>query len=123
MRATSRLLFVVGVILFGCSSKEPLPTQVWSQSCVQLAPYKDVYRLTGMCCSYLEFPKIDLKKDLTFSVEASLYVFNGAGYIGTPTVMSGYLSVDENTLTVNYLSESYALKPGYATASCYCICK
>ena len=119
MKAIPFSIFIIIVAFSRCSSKEPLPTDVWSSACVQLAPYMDVYRLTGICCSYIEFPKLELRKDRTFSSKATAYNFNGGGYTPVPTIVSGQLSSDRSALVIN----SYTLKPGYATASCYCACR
>ncbi|SFE41715.1 hypothetical protein SAMN05216167_113146 [Spirosoma endophyticum] len=122
MRTTSLFVALVSIVLSSCSPKEPLP-EVWSQSCVQLAPYQGIYRLTGMCCSTLDVPRIDVQSDLTFSTVGNLYTNRFADTAGRPILVTGNLSPDRSTLTIHYLTQSYTLKPGYATASCYCVCQ
>ena len=135
MKRCLLIIILSYLILSGCSPKSepsptgpgsPLPTDTWSQSCVELSPYQGINRLRGMCCSYVTFPNVSLDNNRSFSVAGTYYTFNGAGYINYPVTLSGKLSADATTLTISYsvngVLSTYTLKPGQATASCYCGC-
>ncbi len=112
---------------FGCHSEtNVLPANTWSNGCMQLAPELEGYRLTGVCCEYVQMPKVALRGNNTFSVEGSYHSFTGAGFSNTPVQLTGYLSSDGNTLRIDYTINahpvSYTLKLGPATASCTCGC-
>ena len=129
---TALLLFCINWVVFsGCSSKteprtEPLPSLTWAQGCVELAPDQGTYRLTGLCCTSISFPSINLNKNRTFSVTATYFTFNGAGFINFPVVVNGDLSPDESTLILNYSINStltsHTLKLGQPKVSCDCGC-
>lgn len=121
------LLAVIFVCFLGCRSEmDLLPATAWSAGCIQLAPNEDGYRLSGMCCAYAQIPKVTLTRNRTFSVIGSYYAFTGAGYNSMPLEITGYLSPDGKTLTIDYLLNSvpvtYTLSLGYATVLCYCTC-
>jgi hypothetical protein len=127
MKTVSLLIFIACAFGFGCSSKtEPLPTDTWSQGCIELAPYQGTYKLSGLCCTSINFPQLRLDKNRAFSVKGTYYTFNGAGIINFPLVVNGQLSPDASTLSLSYSINStlttHTLKPGDAIVSCDCSC-
>jgi hypothetical protein len=112
--------------LLGCRSEDPLPVSIWSQNCVQLSPAPDGYRLSGLCCAYVILPRLTLRANQSFAVDAQYFAFTGAGYAGLPIQVNGNLSADGRLLTINYTIAgsvtSYRLEPGEATTFCYCGC-
>ena len=126
MKTIFLFLFLI-VLTAGCESEKDIsPAEIWSAGCATFAPYEKEYRLSGMCCQYLVVPKIKIKKDNTFSAAAKLYTYNGSGFEDFSVTLNGRLSEDRESLDLNYringTTESFALKPGGATASCYCGC-
>ena len=126
MKTISFLLFANYVFLSTCSFGQLLPTDTWSQDCVELAPYQGTYKLSGLCCTSITLPQIDLDKTRFFLIIAMYYTFNGAGIINFPIAVNGELSLDRKTLILNYSINSilytHILKPGKATTSCDCVC-
>lgn len=126
MKSTGVLLLMVWALFIGCTTKDPLPADRWSEGCVELAPYSAGYRLSGICCSYILLPTINLNRDHNFSVKAEYYTFNGASFVAIPTVINGQLSPDGKVLTITYLLNStvttHVLQAGQATVSCHCGC-
>ena len=103
-----------------------LPSDTWSQDCVELAPYQGTDRLTGLCCTSITFPQIDLGKNRFFLVIATYYTFNGTGLINFPLVVNGELSAGGKVLTLSYWINgaltTHVLKRGKAVGSCHCVC-
>lgn len=121
------LLTVIIALFAGCRSEtDVIPVDTWSKSCIQLAPYQDGYRLTGMCCAYAQVPRVTLVKNGVFSVNGTYHSFTGAGFDSTPMQFMGYLSPDGKLLTIRYTvnanSVTIVLSPGAATVLCYCGC-
>ncbi|WP_147368023.1 hypothetical protein [Fibrisoma montanum] len=123
------VLFLLACCTFavGCSSQtEVLPTDTWSDGCVELAPYQNGYRLNGICCSYILMPSLRIDRNQTFAVKASYYTFNGAGFIDMPADVRGELSPDGRTLTLRYTvngsTTTHTLEPGSARMACLCGC-
>ncbi|CCH54001.1 hypothetical protein BN8_03138 [Fibrisoma limi BUZ 3] len=121
------LLIVYCAFIVGCSSRtEVLPADTWSEGCVELAPYQNGYRLNGMCCSYILMPTLRIDRNQTFTVKASYYTFNGAGFIDIPTNVRGELSPNRRTLTLRYTvngsTTTHTLEPGRARMYCLCGC-
>ncbi|WP_381528686.1 hypothetical protein [Spirosoma soli] len=121
------LLGILWVCLLSCQPKEePLPVSVWSQACVELAPYQQGYRLSGICCEYIILPQLRLDRNKQFSVKAEYFTFTGAGFAGRPISVNGNLSANGQVLTISYSTgatvTTHELKPGAATAFCYCGC-
>ncbi|RRB14045.1 hypothetical protein [Larkinella knui] len=120
--------WVLGVlILSSCHSRtEILPSEAWSEGCVELAAYQKGYRLSGICCAYLLFPMIKQGQNGTFKVKGSYHFFTGVGYESIPTEVVGVFSSPDTTLTLNYStgtqSKIYRLKPGHAQMACNCGC-
>lgn len=127
MKKNLAFCLLIVVIGFSCGSEtNVLPANTWSNGCIQLAPDPEGYRLTGVCCEYVQIPKIALLGNNTFSTEGSYHSFTGAGYSNTPIQVTGYLFPDGNTLMINYglnaSSASYVLKLGPSTVTCDCYC-
>ncbi len=127
MRAIE-LLFLLGwFVLLSCSPKtEPLPVDSWVGGCIELAPYEGAYRLTGICCEYIVLPEIKLDNNRSFAVKGTYFTFTGAGFANIPILIRGQLAPDGSTLTISYSVNSvlatYTLRPGKATAVCFCAC-
>ena len=126
MKLALLLLFVSCVLWSGCSPKDLLPNNTWSQGCAEFAPYQGTYRLSGLCCTNIVFPQISLDKNQSFSVKATYYTFNGAGTINFPLVVDGKLSPDRKILALSYSINSaltiHTLKLGRPIVSCDCGC-
>ncbi|OIN55908.1 hypothetical protein [Arsenicibacter rosenii] len=123
----SVLLITALAGLTGCHTKDPLPADTWSEDCVQLSPVQGGYKLSGLCCAYLNLPVLNLSKGGTFTVNGTYFTFTGAGFAPIATVVDGKLSDNGKQLTiaytVNQIAETHVLKPGVATATCdYCKC-
>lgn len=121
------LLCALACVVSGCRSGTDLllPMEIWSDGCVQLAPNKGAYRLSGMCCEYVSILEIQLARDGSFRVEGTYHSFTGAGFSSIPVRITGNLSQDKTTLTVNYPGAppgGYTLKPGPAKLACDCYC-
>ncbi|KAA9349245.1 hypothetical protein [Larkinella humicola] len=113
--------------LSSCHSRtEILPSEAWSEGCVELAPYQEGYRLSGMCCAYLLFPMVTQAQNGTFKVNGSYYSFSGVAYESVPAEVSGVYSSKDGILTLTYSagtqSKIHKLKQGHAQMSCYCGC-
>lgn len=129
-KSVSLFVLTVWALVVSCRSSDdsigPLPHQVWSADCVQLSPRQNGYRIDGICCTYILLPAIALNRNRRFSVDADYHTFNGAGFIKFPTVLTGQLSGDGQTLTISYSVNSvlttHTLKPGRAPATCFCGC-
>ena len=119
------LLLLGWMLLIGCSSKDPLPVNTWSEGCVELTPSKDGYRISGICCAYVSLPGIILNGH-AFTVKADYYTFNGASFVPIPIVVNGKLSSNGKVLVITYSVHSttttHTLRPGNATSFCYCGC-
>lgn len=127
LKPLSGLVFTALVLLTGCHTKDPLPADTWSETCIQLSPVQGGYKLSGLCCAYLTLPVIKVSKGGKFTVDATYFTFTGAGFAPVPTVVNGELSGDGNQLTLSYTvnqqTEKHVLKPGAATATCdLCYC-
>lgn len=121
---TSILLWM---LVAGCKPPaDPLPTQIWSAGCAQLAPDRGGYRLSGLCCAYVRLPVLGLDRNRSFLVKATYYRSTDAGYVVRPIGVTGNLAADGQTLTVTYSVDSvvttHRFKPGNATMFCYCVC-
>ncbi|GHB58947.1 hypothetical protein [Persicitalea jodogahamensis] len=114
------------ILILGCKSKDPLPAEVWSSDCVELAPFEGAYRLTGVCCEYVLLPAIETNKKRTFKVKGSYHSFTGAGYTDIPIEITGNLAPNDTTLTLKYAVNSqenvFVLNPGSAEMKCQCFC-
>ena len=125
----SRLLFfsTLVAVSMGCQgTSEVLPTDIWSEGCIELAPYQGDYRLAGMCCEYLLLPTLELTKSKSFAVKGSYHSFTGAGFSNVPIQVRGQLSPDGTELTIGYsLNASpvtHKLTAGRAKLACQCGC-
>lgn len=127
MKKNGLFLLAVAIALTACRSKnEVLPSQIWSENCVELTPEQDGYRLSGECCEYAVLPALKINKKGAFSVEGTHHSFIGAGYNTIPIRVRGQVAEDKSTLTLRYsvntLSKTYTFKPGPATIKCDCYC-
>ena len=125
-KSSSTALFILWVSLLSCSPKDPLPIDIWSKGCIQLAPDSVGFRLSGMCCAYLILPPLSFDSNHQFSLKGEYFAFTGAGYASQSIRVNGELSPDGQTLTISYLTgtalTTHQLKPGAATMFCFCGC-
>lgn len=126
-KSSALLLAILWVGLLSCRSEEPLPVGVWSQACVQLSPDPQGFRLSGMCCEYIILPALKLDRNQQFSVNGEYFAFTGFGFASQLITVNGKLSANGRTLTISYPTgatvATYELRPGPATAFCYCGCR
>lgn len=119
-------LWLPAVTLSSCKSKDPLPAEIWSLGCVELAPFEGAFRLTGLCCEYVLLPAIKINKERSFKVKGSYHSFTGAGFSNIPVEVSGDLSPNSKVLilrySVNAQSSLFVLKPGKAEKKRQCFC-
>ncbi len=119
------ILFIA--LLSGCKSKdEVVPTEFWNEGCGELALSNGEYKLSGMCCEYVTFPKTKFKKGNTSTVDGSFHVFTGAGFSSVPVTITLKVSGDGDQLTVSFpltnVPKVYNLVPGKAKMACDCFC-
>ncbi len=126
MKNLSLFLWLPFILFSGCKSQDPLPAEVWSSDCVELAPFEGAYRLTGVCCEYVLLPAIETNKKRSFKVKGSYHSFTGAGYTDIPIEIMGNLAPNDTTLTLRYSVNSqesvFVLNPGKAEMKCQCFC-
>ncbi|WP_439583457.1 hypothetical protein [Dyadobacter bucti] len=120
--------FILGLMLAGCRVKDKvLPLDVWSQDCVELAPHENGYRLSGMCCSHLTLPQLNVNKKGIFITDGVYSSFTGAGFADTTLRVTGHMSEADSVLTIAYALDTlsiqkFRLKPGPRKKVCECFC-
>lgn len=132
MKKSVILFCLILAILSGCKSPisetHVLSPEVWSEGCVELAPYQGSYRLSGVCCENVLLPKIELNINRSFSVNGTHHSYTGAGFNSTNIIIQGQISPDDNVLTLRYVLPhrpapyTYRLTPNPAQLSCQCFC-
>jgi len=127
MKRFSIYFIAISLLIYSCNSNSDiLPSEVWSGGCASLNPYKNGYKLSGMCCEYLIIPKLKFKENNSFLAKSSHYTYTGAGYQDVEVNLRGKLSENQDTLTLQYESAgktiSYVLTPGPAKVACMCGC-
>lgn len=127
MKYLSALFFALFLSLNGCKSDREIPPKgTWSEGCAVFSSFEDGYKLSGLCCEYLVFPKIKLKSNNSFTASASYHSFTGAGFSDVPVTVKGKLSKDEKTLGLSYeisgIAKSYSLKSDARIMYCSCYC-
>jgi hypothetical protein len=118
--------FILSLMLAGCRVKDKvLPLDIWSQDCVELAPYEEGYRLSGMCCSHLTLPQLSVNKKGIFITEG---VYSSYGIADTTIRVTGHISDADSLLTIAYSLDTlniqkFRLKPGPRKKNCQCFCE
>ena len=120
-------IYFLAFLVFSCNSNSDiLPSEVWSEGCATLYRYKDGYKLSGMCCEYLIIPELKSSKNNSFSSKAKYYTYTGSGYHNAQVKVTAKLSVNQDTLTLNYetagITKAHVLTPGPAKTACTCGC-
>jgi hypothetical protein len=127
MKKIFALVLMFVTLLSGCKSKDEIvPTEIWNEGCGELAILNDEYRLSGLCCEYVTFPKTTFKKGHTRIVSGTYHTFTGAGFSHVPVPITLKVAEDGNQLTMSFtiltLTKTYNLVPGGAKMICDCFC-
>lgn len=130
MKSLCILLFAV--IFFGSSCKPDsksleeftLP-KFWFDNCSNFFETHEGFTHEGRCCESVSFSKFELKRNQSFSVEGRYYRYTESSentISNKPVKVTGFLSADAKTLTLNYEIDSEPMKYILKTADNFAIC-
>lgn len=123
-------LILLSLILIGgsCKNKEPerVPVEYWSTGCVEFAPENGGYKLSGMCCMWLELGVKEFRKGTTRAIKGTYHSFTGAGWAEFPAEATMKVSEAGDKVTIILPTtgpdQVYELTPGRAKTRCDCFC-
>lgn len=127
MKKLIPLLLVIFSV--ACRDTFMYPT-IWSESCTNFSKRDDGYLLEARCCESIRFENLKLERNKSFAT-VGLYSYatvSGGGGTNMPVQVTGKLSKDGQTLSLNYTAPADTAQINYNLSStgehflCDCFC-
>jgi hypothetical protein len=121
-------LLILTTLLSACKSDDKIapPVDVWTDQCANLTSVDGAYRLSGMCCEYLNFPLVKLRMGKTVHVTGSYHGFTGAGFSDIPVTIQLQVDPGGRELKLSYsigdILKEYKLIADGPVVLCDCYC-